>query len=448
MALAASLVVGLLAFSTLPPSVRAANTDPTVYENHDFGPNPISQAANPQPYLTLQVPPGKWVAWARLQTFTTGNLRRIKCTLTANNGAAGRPSAAAGQSGYVTTVGVDEFDTIALSASIKSQDHFVTFSVRCRDETATAPTESVNAYQTRIVAMRLSSLTQTPLQASSSSGGGTGSASLVGGRSPAPAEMIHGYMTSDLPVPISSTPKTLTTLPLAAGLWSIRTSFSIVSVSGNEVGDPVNRGACRLLLNTNGGRATQTADRAFVNVLDPGHEEDREAFYLDAAGILTAPGAARLQCWQTEGQGELVVRGLRIIALKAGTLKIGDASIGSASASYGRGLPIIRYMKTQASFQIPAETETVVARIKLSEGSWYIYAKLDYEYAHLIQCHMHVAEQGESEFEGLGGQMVFHAVTDPEGPGTVTLGCMPTNGGSVPADVSYVHITAIRVIWP
>jgi hypothetical protein len=44
--------------------------------------------------------------------------------------------------------------------------------------------------------------------------------------------------------------------------------------------------------------------------------------------------------------------------------------------------------------------------------------------------------------------MVFHAATELEGPSTVTLGCMPFNGGSLPADVSYVHITAIRVNYP
>jgi len=439
----ASVAAAFIVLAGTPSEVGAANTDPTVYEAHDYGPNHMSQASNPAAYLTLKVPAGRWVAWARLQTYSTQIRRHIKCTLTATNGALGRPSPAAGQSAQVTTLAQDEFDTIALTASIKSLRSQVTFALRCRDESSTQQRGNVDALQSRIVAMRLSSLTQTQLQ----NAGSSSSAPSPQGRSTSPAELTVGYRTSDLSIPKSGSPQTLATLALAAGLWSIRTSFSIVALSGNETGDPINRGNCRLVLATNTSPVSTTADAVFVNIGDPGHDEDREAYYLDTSGALGTPGVVKLQCWQTVGQGELVVRNLRIAALKDASLKIGNASTGSVSSSYGRGIPAVRYTRTQAAFQIPDSPETIVGWIKLPAGTWYVYAKLDFDSTSIV-CHLGVPELGEDQMDMVGHELVLGRVTELESFSTLGVSCERIQGSGPPIEISYVHLTAIRVKLP
>jgi hypothetical protein len=429
-----SVLLGLSAVAGIPAVTVGATTDPTVYEKHHPDPVGIPQSTSPA-FAPLTVPAGRWIAWARLVVFTDGNTRRVRCTFTASNGGSGRPMATASQTAYVTTESYDN-DIINLSASLKSLQHSVTFSLRCVDESATPPTAQPKAYQIRIMAMRLTSITQAEIT-------DTTSASQ---RTTAPAILIHGYRNLDIAIPHSNVAHTVASLPLEAGLWSIRASFSVVSVGGT--GGGANNGSCRIGLATNGSvRVLPTGDRVFLNNGNPGHDEDRQNYYLDTSGKLSDPGALRMQCWQTQGSGDLVVRRLRITALKLGTLKIASATTGDPSLSYGRGgLPYSRYARRQESFTISTELGEVIGRLKLPAGRWLLYAKLNYN-SETVICELDTEIRGDEGVDTIGEQITLTFVASLTEPGEVTLTCGKFVE-SGPIEYSYVHITAIRVKAP
>jgi hypothetical protein len=429
-----------------PSSVAAAPGDPVVHQVSVAGPINITTQSSPAPLATLNVPKGKWVAWARVRVFYDGlGYRLIQCTLNATNGSTQRFNADAAQSLTSATGGLGDpdADTFALTASLSSTTLAVKFAVRCRNLSGVDDLIP-RASDIRIAAMKLGTLTQSALSTATSSP--AVNPGQIAGRVLLP-ELLHGSSSIDLPVQKSSTPSTVASLPLSSGRWFVRASFSVVGVNGHGQDPPVNFGHCRLLVAKDGARpSTAAMDTTVLDVLDDGWEAHRRVYALDVATNVPDPGAARLQCWQADGIGDLVVRGLRITALRAGSLRFVDPQTGATTSTLGSGTPVMLHSR-RSEVNLLADQSADVAKISLAAGRWLLMAKLGTErFGESIDCRIVVqgVETDEVYDPWPGTTLVMQMAPNLPQQGQVRLRCTSSEDESV----LWARLTAVRVNSP
>ena len=424
-----------------PISAVAASGDPAAYQVAVAGPINITTQASPTPLATLNVPKGKWVAWARVQVYYDGiGYRLIQCSLNATNGAIRRSIPAESQSLTAATGALGEPDTddFALSASLSSPTLAAKFAVRCRNLSGVYDAIP-RASNVRIVAMKLGTLNQRSMSVAiaSQTASSVRTAKRVTG-----AELVHGYRLTDLPIQKAAKPKTVASLPLDGGKWFIHATFGVVGVNGHGQDPPVNSGKCRLLLAKDGARSSAAAtDFAFLDVLDADWEGHRRVYALDVATTLKDPGSARLQCWQDDGSGDLVVRGLRITALRAGTLSTVDPLTGAATLTRGSRSPLVLHAR-RTTTNLPARQSVDVAKINLAAGRWFLMAKV-FPLGDDTDCRIVVqgVEIDEVYDPWLPSGLVMEMAPNLAQAGQALLRC---TGGSENSSVGWARFTAIR----
>jgi len=300
----------------------------------------------------------------------------------------------------------------------------------------------LEAEKIRIVVMRLSALSQTALDTTSSSA--SSEARRVEGHSTIP-ELFHGYSEPDLAIQKSSSPKTVATLPLPKGRYWLRASFTVAGVNGHGQDPPVNIGFCRLYGIGSGQLLTaDSIDYEPLDVLDKDWEGNRRVYVLEAAANVGDAGFARLQCWQTGGMGDLVVRGVRITALRAGTLKNVTATTGAVATSVGSGTPVV-FHTHRGPVTIHGPSSVDVAKISLPAGRWLLAAKIqpadDATTCSLVTAGSTADEVSDPIIVSVLSMQTVKSFTDPW---LAVLRC--TN--ATDATVDYARMTAVKVSGP
>jgi hypothetical protein len=333
----------------------------------------------------LNVPAGRWMAWAKMQLDYVGTgLTRVRCQLAAVPDSPQKTAPANSQAGYLKVGAAAEdvldVETFALSAAWNSTSSGASFRLRCNYENG-APVVGglITANRIRIMALSVGRMRFTPLTIS----GGLATANPgfeppiaepgpVGGSRTASVERaVMGHRQADLAVPAGTAPQTVATLPLPQGNWWARATFTVLSLNGAEAGVPVNDVECRLVMapeDPSGAASAPDQNTARVHGF-PGWEEDRHMMLLDAAGSVPAGGAARLQCAQTYGIADLVLRDIRVSAVKAGTLEIREWDTGTTT-TIGSGAPVIIHL-------IDRDSAGGFPLIGLDPARWLLMAKVN-----------------------------------------------------------------------
>lgn len=215
---------------------------------------------------------------------------------------------------------------------------------------------------------------------------------------------------------------------------------------------------CRLVLGS-------AVDRTSGEVINAGLEGDRQVVTMEVAARISAPGAAQLRCGKDESETtvDARLRDVRITAVPAGLLSLGDGTEGGTWASTGSGQPkVIHARMSQSDPIVGHDTWTPVARLPLTGGKWLMTSK------HLTSFFSDGAALGRGESAGVklfcrlrqaddvspvsattaadGDGVPLQLVGTVEGPsGTLRLECKWGSDVEGAARLDRVRVTAVRV---
>jgi len=386
----------------------------------------IPDDPDPPVLATLHLPTGRWVVWAVVGygVFEEWKSARVTCWTTM------RSSTELDRH----TVRVREHPmadhetpgSIGMSVAARiTHPRGARVGVRCRSHG-----ELVVARSVRIAAMRAGRLTTIGPHGTTSSGSGA-------------PHVIQLRQAAGLAVPTTSGTQTLVTMELDAGVWSIRAHIN-VDADHDLVSSSAWR--CRLALGT-------AVDKVDGLTLDAAFERDRNAATMEVAARITGPDSLRLGCGVDWGVIDARLRQVRITAIPAGLLSLGDGSEGGTWTSTGSGRPRVIHARLATSGPVSdREAWAPVARVPLTGGRWLMAAKFrtgDEEDGLVLYCRLR-QEDGVSPVtattkawgDGIPLQLVG---TVDRRRGMLWLECKWDEHSSGVAHLSRVRITAVRI---
>jgi hypothetical protein len=412
--------VGVLlsfALTALPGITQGADarwTGPAVVSGWKNGPVHIFSVDSYRDVATLDLPAGRWVAWAKLFISTDGwgGVLTVECKLDSAHGPSHRAIV------EVTDGALDGTprQSMALStwASFRDGGKLV---LSCRGAAA--------AHWIKIMAMRIGTLTTADLTTGTKKSVGSSQPTVVVGSKNAAITIVEG------------TAETVATMPLGAGNWAVRTSFTVFERSGFP------ETTCRLSV----GGIVRDSARVLWNL---GHT----VVDLQTATPIGRGQSVKVTCELPNDPGETGVQKIdagdvRITAVKLGTLVTFDGD-GNA-ITHGSGLPKA-YFKKAPKYVLSSAQPANVAWVDVEPGRWMAFSRAQlgsavsnpwYFHGHL-QCQLIAVpdyDQSHVERRETPGLPLAVVHRFSEG-GRVKLRC----GADDAEPINPTAITAIRVI--
>ena len=416
------IAASLSVVAAAPASAGGANADPDVYTRALAGPVTVPLVSIPSsPLVTLHVPNGRWVVWAKL-TVLYGGMGSIPvdCSLGAGLGLGTDVHRGATKVG---ALGDPDAQLVSLSVSIATGQAGTEIRLRC-----TSPYVGATARHMRIVAMRAGTLKRRSFQ--------TGQATTDGNASP---RVVQGYDSGEFLMPDDDQLQTSVSLPLGAGRWWVRASFTVQAEI--DPGTPIGF-RCRLVLGT---------ERDDVDgwVTPKDFEGDRQMLTFDVAGRLDAGASAKTRC-ASEWPESILMRDIRMTAVKVGGLTLAHAVIGGATTSSGRGSPHIRHGSRPGLVAVDGSFWSTIGVMDLPAGTWLLMGKVGFVDgpSELLVCRLisgSDADYAYRYFPFAGGSRAFEVGHAARTAGEVRVQCrQPTDPGER-ALVANPRITAIKL---
>jgi len=354
----AVLIATLALSAVFAPGVASAADDPEVLSTVMQDPRTMTNQRDPEPFATLRLPKGRWVARvvARWDLVGDSSVADIVCwTTITSSGELDRHTVRTMTLGpyfHDSDLTGQVTGSIAMSAAANvSQPRGGKVQVRCRN----VGEDLIVLREVRIVALRAGQLTI--VSPSGTSTWGSGAPHVRQLRRPGAVQ-----------VPVTSATETMSSLDLGAGAWWISAHFALRVEDNGSYIYPVNW-RCRLGLD-------DSVDRAGGDLESYVLERNRTTATMELAARTATALPVRLRCGVTNEYPTLRVEDLRITAIKAGTLILGDGSADATWSSTGSGRPrVIHAHLPESGPIVGAAPIALVARVPLTGGKWLVTAK-------------------------------------------------------------------------
>jgi hypothetical protein len=398
--IAAAVVLSVACAAAISGATAARSQGPTVISGWKDGPVSMPPFGSPLLMASLQVPSGRWIAWAKLfVAYNEADGSSIVTCLLKSSGASGETNR-----GVVKVANPDWIPPSKQPLSLTTPGVFGrgggSFRVECGSQGGLG---GVTAHWIKIVAMRVGTLKRVHI-------GPRNQVTTTGSGSPTVVFGSRGQV--DLPL---DQPVTVGSISLAPGAWWIHASFSY------EEG-PEGYADCELRYG-NIVRDSVHIEADHLNVVS----------VLEAAVTSSTTKVAKVICvgeryFALEGPDQPVTN-FRITAVKLGTL-IRDGRGGPST--YGSGWPRAKY-KAVASVHATPGAWATLTQVPVEAGDWLFLAKAEVDANapdSFAPADCQLRAEGDFDQTELGswGDLSFPFAVVHRFPGssTATLKCLPT----------------------